>query len=156
MRKFPFGFLTRKLRVKRGNVRLRTVPPRVLHKINHQWRHTTSLKREMFCLGYCKYTSLFTNYTPNTTLIIHYNVVCTTHIKPTHLCTTTIAQKSASPVKMLSDLPSFLLLERNRLLELFAFVNNYINDHKHSSLHVRYIWLLWNLQIATQMDPTYI
>ena len=55
-------------------------------------------------------------------------MICTTNIAPTYLCTTTIAQQSASVVQVVSGLPSILLLARNRRLNLFAFVNELIND----------------------------
>ena len=78
--------------------------------------------------GIVKYTSLFTKYTPYTTPILHHNMVCTTNIAPSYLQTTTIAQHSASIVRMVSDLPSNLRFARNGRLKIFAFVNDLIDD----------------------------
>ena len=55
-------------------------------------------------------------------------MVCTTNIAPSYLSTTTIAQHSASIVRMVSDLPSNLRFARNGRLKIFAFVNDSIDD----------------------------
>ena len=58
---------------------------------------------------------LNTPHTPH--LILHHNMVGTTNIAPSYLCTTTIAQHSTSIVQMLGDLPSNLRLARNLTTE---------------------------------------
>ena len=62
-------------------------------------------------------------------------MVCTIIIAPPYISTTTIAQRSASIVQMLSDLPSKFLLACNRRLKLFPFVNVLTDDPDTLILH---------------------
>uniref|UniRef100_M4B302 Uncharacterized protein n=1 Tax=Hyaloperonospora arabidopsidis (strain Emoy2) TaxID=559515 RepID=M4B302_HYAAE len=65
--------------------------------------HQTLHHRPPFIWGFVKYTPVFTKYTPYTTPIPHYNMVCAPNIAPPYLFTTTVAQQSASVVQMVSD-----------------------------------------------------
>ena len=66
-------------------------------------------------------------------------MIWTTNIAPPYLCTTNIAQHSASFVQRLSDLRSKLCLACNERLNIFAFVNDMIRHYMSNTSGALYV-----------------